>query len=189
MQALQSFQPLLVSWRVRRGELVTLTHFEPTSAVPRLDDRTTLCGFYFNELLLQAIVRNDPHPQLYREYSRALIDLAGDGVDSESVLRRFEYRLLEATGYGLNLRYDSNQRLVDPAAIYRVQPEIGATIAAGSGDNAKGLMVSGSTLLQLADGVLADARARGEAKRMLRALLVEHIGDKPLFSRSWFEEY
>jgi DNA repair protein RecO (recombination protein O) len=189
MQALQSFQPLLVSWRVQRGELVNLTHFESTNSVLRLDDQATLCGFYINELLLQALARNDPHPPLYMHYAQTLLDLAASGEKRESVLRRFECHLLEAMGYGLTLAHDVDGHPIERDVSYRFQPMLGAIKDNGSSRANKGVTITGDTLLQLATGALTDARARAEAKQLLRSLLVEHIGDKPLFSRSWFEEY
>ncbi|MFO1435488.1 MAG: DNA repair protein RecO [Gammaproteobacteria bacterium] len=189
MQALQPFQPLLVSWIQRRGELVTLTQFESPNALSQLDDRATLCGFYVNELLLQALIRNDPHPQLYRHYSQTLRDLAIGDNHRESVLRLFECQLLEEMGYGVTLAQDAEGHPISAEANYRFQPAMGATWDPGGGTTNQGVAISGNTLLQLSRGKLTDERSRAEAKRLLRTLLVEHIGDKPLFSRAWFEEY
>ena len=56
-------------------------------------------AWYMNELLLKFLAPEDPHPELFDMYSECLRELA-EGLNENIVLRRFEWALLEQTGYG-----------------------------------------------------------------------------------------
>jgi DNA repair protein RecO (recombination protein O) len=186
---LQPFQPMLVSWTSRRGELVTLTQAESHGGGHRIVGAASLCGFYLNELLLQALQRSDPHPSLFALYASTLGALSEAGADTEMALRRFEMGLLEEIGYAINLVCDVEDRPVDPVRAYCYLPGHGAVPEDVGERTREALAVSGTTLLTLAAGGSLDDRGRQEAKRLMRALLRAHLGDRPVFSRTWFEEY
>ena len=95
---LAAFQPLRVSWS-GGGEVKTLTRAELTGIRP-LAGRSLMSAWYMNELLLRLLPREDPHPGLYEAYDAALQALEGGGR-AASALRRFEWTLLEETGYGM----------------------------------------------------------------------------------------
>lgn len=95
---LAAFQPLRVSWS-GGGEVKTLTRAELTGIRP-LAGRSLMSAWYMNELLLRLLPREDPHPGLYEAYDAALLALEGGGR-AASALRRFEWTLLEETGYGM----------------------------------------------------------------------------------------
>ena len=59
-----------------------------------------MSAWYMNELLLRLLPREDPHPGLYEAYDEALHALE-EGGSAASALRRFEWMLLEETGYGM----------------------------------------------------------------------------------------
>jgi DNA repair protein RecO (recombination protein O) len=187
--SLQPFQSLLVSWSSRRGELVALTHAEAASGMPKIGGAAALCGFYLNEMLLQALQRHDPHPVLFHHYTQALNALSRSDADTEMILRWFEKGLLEEVGYAVNLEQDMHERDIDPAQGYLYLPGQGAVPDDGATRPREALAVSGATLLALARGEALSADARQEAKRLMRGLLRAHLGDKPVFSRSWFAEY
>jgi DNA repair protein RecO (recombination protein O) len=54
-----------------------------------------------NELLFRLLPREDPHPGLFDAYVMALQSLA-TGSSAAGALRRFEWILLQETGYGLD---------------------------------------------------------------------------------------
>src|SRR5438270_11622811 len=93
---LQAFQPLTLSWS-GVGELKTLMKAEWQGGLPLVGGAALLCGFYLNELLLRLLPREDPHPQLYRDYEAALGVLAGS-AELAPALRRFELKLLSELG-------------------------------------------------------------------------------------------
>lgn len=102
---LSAFQPLLLSW-TGGGEVKTLTRAEPAGVLP-LAGRAFMSAWYMNELLLRLLPREDPHPVLFTAYKDALTELAGGAgqsgpVSASAALRRFEWVLLQETGYGLD---------------------------------------------------------------------------------------
>lgn len=102
---LSAFQPLSVSWS-GAGEVKTLTRADCIGVLP-LQGRAFMSGWYMNELLLRLLPREDPHPVLFDAYQTALEHLAGiadapERLTTPGVLRRFEWILLQETGYGLD---------------------------------------------------------------------------------------
>lgn len=95
---LATFQQLMVSW-TGAGEVKTLTRAELVGIRP-LAGRSLMSAWYMNELLLRLLPREDPHPGLYDAYDAALQALE-QGAKAASALRRFEWMLLEETGYGM----------------------------------------------------------------------------------------
>ncbi|SHI28233.1 DNA repair protein RecO [Pollutimonas bauzanensis] len=126
---LTAFQPLGLAWS-GAGEVKTLTRAECAGIRP-LHGRALMSAWYMNELLLRLLPREDPHPVLYDAYDAALRQLAvafpggrpedaaagAEGAaapvqapqgaggltpgSAASALRRFEWVLLNETGYGL----------------------------------------------------------------------------------------
>lgn len=96
---LNTFQPLALSWS-GAGEVKTLTHADCAGIRP-LGGRAFMSAWYMNELLLRLLPREDPHPVLYDAYDAALQQLA-QGSKAAGALRRFEWILLNETGYGVD---------------------------------------------------------------------------------------
>jgi DNA repair protein RecO (recombination protein O) len=174
---LQPFAPLLLSW-TGGGELKTLTQAEPDGHVDLLRGATLAAGFYLNELLLRACARLDAHPAVYAAYARALTTLVG-GTADEPALRYFERELLAELGYALQLEYDTTGTPINPAGRYHYQPERGA-LPAPDGD------LPGAALHALRAGTLAEPAHLVACKRLLRAQLAWHFGDRPLKSRALY---
>jgi DNA repair protein RecO (recombination protein O) len=96
-----------------------------------------MSGFYLNELLLRALARHDPHPELFDAYAATLPLLgAGDpdettvaGARLAAALRAFELRLLRSTGLLPEFdRVTATQAaldLHDPEARYLLRGEAG----------------------------------------------------------------
>lgn len=96
---LSTFQPLALSWS-GSGEVKTLIRAECEGIRP-LNGRAFMSAWYMNELLLRLLPREDPHPVLYDAYDVALQQLA-QGSKAAGALRRFEWILLNETGYGVD---------------------------------------------------------------------------------------
>jgi len=177
------FRPLLLSWSAG-GDLGTLTHAEARGPARGLGGRALASGFYLNELLLRLLARHDPHPELFAAYALALEQIGGDsagGGDPQPALRVFEKRLLDAVGYGLVLdRAVDTGAAVRPEQRYTYRPLHGPVARAG---HAEGVPVSGRTLLALAREELVEADVLREAKRLMRRVLDEQLGGRPLRSR------
>lgn len=177
---LQPFVPLLVGL-AGRGEVRTLASFDAAGSPPALRGKGLYCGFYLNELLMRLLGRYDGHPGVFDSYAAALAGLAGG--ETEQSLRRFELRLLEELGYGLELRVEATTgAAVEPEKRYRYQVELGAIEQPGGA-------YSGSTLLALASNCPAGDIALREARALMRSVLGHYLGGRPLKSRELFAPY
>ncbi|UHL65522.1 DNA repair protein RecO [Paralcaligenes sp. KSB-10] len=96
---LSMFQPLDLSWS-GGSEVKTLTRAECAGIRP-LTGRAHMSAWYMNELLLRLLPREDPHAILFDAYDAALLQLA-QGSSAAGALRRFEWTLLNETGYGVD---------------------------------------------------------------------------------------
>ena len=96
---LGGFQPLILSW-TGSGEVKTLTRAETVGVRP-LAGKAFMSAWYLNELILRLLPREDPHPRLFEAYDTALLELA-TGSSAAAALRRFEWVLLQETGYGVD---------------------------------------------------------------------------------------
>lgn len=183
---LKPFQPLLVSWS-GRGELPILTGAEGDGAAAALQGEALYCGFYLNELLIRLLHRHDPHESLYDQYRATVFALGAEGAN-EAVLRVFERRLLADLGYGLVLDHDVSDKLpIEADVFYDYMPDHGPVrLRHPEFDGVRGVCVRGATLLALATDSLDTPAGLREAKRLMRAALGRHLGDKPLHSRRLF---
>lgn len=226
----QPFRPLLLSW-VGAGDLRTLTGIEESGPAIELLNAELACGYYFNELVIRLLGKDQPQPMIFAHYSLALADLANGDRPFEVVLRTFELQLLDTLGVLPNLAHCTSDGLpVDPPRQYRYHPANSVAvptnetptknrIAEPSGDAAnnqylglqkekhrlaegdtrnvsvhadgmtpdKGILVSGATLMAMAELDFSDPSTLSEAKVLMRAVLRVHLGDKPLRSRELFE--
>ena len=180
---LQPFRPLLLSW-TQRGELGTLTGADQVASPPALAGESLFCGLYANELMVRFLQRSDPHPQLFNHYQQLLTKLTGE-CGLQSLLRIFEKQLLDATGFGLQLDFEhGSERPISADAWYLYMPETGPVRQQpGQGQDEK--LVSGSALLALKSGKIEQHDLK-QLKLLMRRLIRNHLGDKPIASQSLF---
>ena len=182
---LMSFQPLALSW-FGKGELRTLHRAEWQGGQPQLQGQALLCGFYLNELLLNLMVRDDPHPQLFDYYQHTLQRLARE-QDIAATLRCFEKRLLQEFGYALLLEQEAGNGLpINPANSYRYVIERGAV--RDTGNIAEGLRVLGKTLCDMAADDYRDAVSAQQSKQLMRMLLNHQLAGKTLHTRELIKD-
>ncbi len=178
---LQPFLPLRISW-IRRGELGRMIQVEPRAPAAELDGRTLLAGFYLNELVIRLLARGDANAAAYSCYSRALVELEA-GISTAASVRLFEYRFLEALGYGLNLNDEvETDEPIRADARYRFEPEVGARYV--EGDTSEGDVFWGRELISLRDEDLGDEASLRAARRLLARALQPYLGDRPLRTRA-----
>jgi len=167
-----------MQWQ-RRGELATLQSIEADAAPQRLVGERVLWVWYANELLLRALARDDPHPDLFDAYEALLTglentprttgDVGSGDATAEPLLRAFEWRLLCALGYQPSPPELPTDRVQHYAydAVQGVQPHPKGTLSAGG--------------LQAALQGHFDSKAACTAGRaVFRAHLPELIGSQPL---------
>lgn len=180
---LMAFQPLELAWS-GGGEVMTLVRAEWVGGLPLLSGKALLVAYYFNELLMHLLPREDAHEALYDAYSLALHRLAA-GLD-ESHVRSFEKRLLQELGYGLTLRADVSGTALVPDRVYRYEMERGPVAVVDGEDTVWN--VRGKTLLDLASEDFSDNLSAVESKRLMRQLIQHHLGGLSLTTRRIFQE-
>lgn len=180
---LQPFRPLLLSWS-QRGELGTLTGADQVASPPALSGDVLLCGLYANELLMRFLQRQDAHPGLFDRYRGMLGALAG-GEPPQPALRVFEFDLLAAAGFGLQLDHEhGSDRAIQADGWYLYEPELGP-LPRGRTEDRTGQLVSGEALLALKSGEIGDRHLK-ELKGLMRRVIRHYLGDKPLRSQQLF---
>lgn len=174
---LRPFQRLLLSWS-GRTEACQLVSAEIDGALTTLAKERLMSGFYLNELLLKLTERCDPHPEVFAAYAACIEGLCG-GESEEASLRRFEKRLLDNLGYGLDLSRTADGEPISPDAYYRFAVERGAQPCVAEAPGA----VYGRSLADLEGDRFVDARSLRDAKRVLRAALEACLDGRQLKSR------
>jgi DNA repair protein RecO (recombination protein O) len=181
---LRPFQRLLLSW-AGKGELATLTGAEEVPPIGQFGKQAVYCGFYMNELMIHFLHKHDPHEDLFDFYQVALSGLTA-GENSETVLRIFEKRLLNETGYGMNLEVDFvTGKPIEPTMTYSYIPNQGPAVLGQDKPSGQVEQVSGRSLIALREEQL-DVEALRELKGMMRRIIDQRLNHKPLVSRSMF---
>jgi len=193
---LQVFTPLLLSWS-GKSDLFTLTDadFATSAQLSYANGQMSLRGsalisaYYLNELVLRFIALEDPHPELFYYYTEALGNLALK-KNIESVLRVFEKQLLQESGYSLILdcEIDKGEKIT-AEKIYQYILGAGPKESTSTSLNPEydGILINGKTLLDLDCGNFTDKNSLQQAKKLMRAVIAKHLGDKPLKTRSLFQ--
>lgn len=180
---LQPFRPLLLSW-IQRAELGTLTGADQVASPPTPGGEALFCGLYANELLMRFLHRADPHAILFDHYRNLLAGLAG-GEEPQPLLRCFEYHLLGAAGFGLQLEHEAgSEQPIRADARYRYLPETGP-VPVEAGQASVDATVSGAALLALKSGRI-EAGHQAELKRLMRTLIRHYLGDRAIRSQQLF---
>ncbi len=182
----QPFTPLMVSF-TGRGELRTSVQFDGAGPPLAIVGNSLYSGLYVNELLLNLLASDDPHPNLFAYYQALLNELMDNPV-IEQCLRPFEVHLMDELGYHMVLDKDYiTGKVVVSDASYQLHPLQGVCLQqVVHGERDEAPSISGKLLLQLAAGQYTDRECLNVAKYMARANLDQLLGGKPLQSRSLF---
>lgn len=181
---LQPFTPLMIQW-AGKGELKVLTKVgdHHTLALP-LETKALYSGFYVNEILMRVLEKQTAYHELFQAYRHCLERLAIDGKTIEPTLRRFEFQLLKALGYGVDFEHCMATGLpVDANMLYQFRENEGF-IASLLQNN---LSFEGSALLAFAALDFHDKAVLQAAKRFTRIALKPYLGSAPLKSRELFQ--
>ena len=168
---------------VQRGELAHLNSAEAIDEAPRLHGEVMLAGFYLNELMLRLAPRHDGVGMLYAIYGETRARL-GLELPLAWTLRRFERDLFEALGVGFAWDCDGDGVVIDPAARYVLDPEHGPRRVLGDAGRAgRSQTATGRALLDLSADREPCAEDMPGLRRVIRALLLHHLGGRGL--KSW----
>ena len=175
---LQSFQKLSATWS-GKNELKTLHSLDWADGLVLLQGEALMCGFYLNELLLRLLPREDAHERLF-DYYQATLKVLARGVDLAVSLRRFELKMMQEMGYAVPLKADENDTPIEAAQEYCYVAEYGACALSA---NQNGIVLSGKTLLDMAQDNYKTVQTKQQSKQLMRYLLTQYLGDKPLHTR------
>ncbi|MEZ0287910.1 MAG: DNA repair protein RecO [Methylophilus sp.] len=181
---LQSFQQLAGTWS-GKNELKTLHGLEWLTGLTLLKGDALMCGFYMNELLLRLLPRDDAHAQLFEYYAETvqlLSSLTHETGSSQlaEIMRRFELKMLQELGYAVPLTHDENGEIIHADETYRFEADYGACAL---NVTKNGVLIQGSSLLDMARGSYSNATTQAQSKQLMRYLLQHYLGEKPLHTR------
>jgi len=189
---LMLFTPLVVSWQ-GKGDLPYLKSIERADLkAPVLKNKSLLSAMYVNELLMYFLHKHDVHEAIFEQYHHCLYALENNN-NLEIALRKFEIKLLELLGFGLNLHAEADTgELILADEMYHYYLEHGPVKYRDNATNAVNLpRISGSCLLALSGEqfqLLAEnTHYLAELKRLMRFVINHHLGSKKLKSRDLFK--
>ena len=186
---LMLFTPVVVSWQ-GKGDLPYLKSIERADLkAPVLKNKSLLSAMYINELLMYFLHKHDVHETIFEQYHHCLYALENNN-NLEITLRKFEIKLLELLGFGLNLHAEADSgELILADAMYHYYLEHGPVKSADRNNNLP--QISGNCLLALSSEqyqIIADNRLYlSELKRLMRFVINHHLGSKKLKSRELFK--
>lgn len=156
-----------------------------------LKGRNLYCGFYLNELIMRLTWKDEPQPELYQVYQQTLLGLLQleNDMQSEPLLRRFEFHLLAILGYQYNWKQDSECRDIQPDEFYSFDPYSGFNLMTAQEygfSQVKGF--PGNAILAIAAEDWQHELSWQVAKHIARLALNPLLGDKPLASRELFQK-
>ncbi|MFI4937575.1 MAG: DNA repair protein RecO [Candidatus Berkiellales bacterium] len=186
---IQPFIPLQCGW-VGRSELKTLTQIEAENLYPRLTGDKIALGLYLNEVILRLLQRQDPHPQLFYAYDKAIRALSIEACSKQAqlILRDFELCLLAELGYGLDLTHDGRTKdKIVPELLYSYDPMVGIYEVSAMLSSTNKVAVSGASLIAFHHREITSDTQLREIKNLMRSILSHYLGDKPLHSRKLFQ--
>ena len=189
--SLMPFQPILLSW-TGKGEVPTLTSAEIDQTDYKLADHelrgdALVCGFYCNELIVNLLHRHDPHTALFDRYHSTVMALAQAKSDAvlPIVLRKFEQVVMKETGYQINFDFEADGKTsIEEHGFYRYQPSQGFVRVATS----QRMTFTGKVIKSLnsQDAAQLSSEEVSQGKRLMRDILGQTLGRKPIVSRELF---
>lgn len=176
------FQPYLVTLS-GKTELLSLYQSEYAGSAIQLKHEALFSAMYLNELLSRTLQPHEGQTDIFIRYGHALSGLQS-GAGIESVLRRFEWWLLQELGYGVDTAH------LKSTGFYDFDDDVGFVPVDPA--SFSGLAFPGASLLRFAGWVEGEeesalpAELLGISKVLMRRRLGPLLGDKPLLSRKLF---
>lgn len=178
---LQPFTPVMLTLSKSRSSWYYLSEAAPSGNVFHFAVPEVFCAMYANELLYYLYKEQGPAPKLFAAYLTLLQELSGKEEGSSYVsLRKFEFALLEALGFGITFNLDKEK--ISKECLYHFSLGAGFSIGA---DPHSPLAFTGEELLKLKAGNF-EAKA---AKRLTGAVLEELLSGRPLQSRELYADF
>lgn len=156
-----------------------------------LKGRNLYCGFYLNELIMRLTWKDEPQKELYQVYEQTLIGLLqlDNDMQSEPLLRRFEFHLLAVLGYQYNWLQDSECQDIQPEQFYSFDPSAGFNLITPHTYGGSAMQrFPGHAILAIAAEDWQHELSWSVAKHIARLALNPLLGEKPLASRELFKK-
>ena len=189
----QTFQTLSMGFS-GKGAVRTLLDAEWVGGIPMLQGGALISGYYMNEWLMRALAReyssDHAHVGLFDAYQHGLADLslnAHTASEQAQVLRRFELALLSELGFAPGLAA-LGEIAVDASIGYDVAQQRWFHLPSTTANEDALICLMGQTVLDIRAGVFESPRTQTEAKALFQAMLMQHVTDKPLFTRQILRE-
>lgn len=174
---LQPFLPLKIVLK-GKGQLKNLSRIETTQRSYPLTGNYVFSGFYINELLVRLLGEHIECPELFHQYRKSIQALAKQ-EPVEQNLRTFEMTLLDELGqsFDFDIVFESQERY-----FYYILEE-GFVPALSKSNLPK---YSRSHLLAIAEECFDDEQVLRTFKLLMRQVINNLLGGKPLNSRKLF---
>ena len=174
-------------------DLLTEARLERRFRAASRDLSRLYAGYYTAELLTELTEIADPHPELYAEAERTLIDLDHDANLAQTVLR-FELSLLQQLGYLPSLDVCARCGTpVPPQPRMRFGPLAGGLLCEACRPGQRQVISLSHEALQILRQALAGAadpermadhpRFRGEVRGVMNHYLANLLGHRPRMQR------
>ena len=170
-----------------KPDLFTISNFE-ANRYPALTGEGLYSGLYVAELLVKLLGEGQGEEQLLEETVRVIKDLETN-VSLASKLRRFEFRLMEILGYGVDFTCEAVvHEAIDPEGTYVYVDQVGFVRERTDGPlhGAEIGSIPGIMLQRFARGDFSGEAGGVIAKRISRIALSSLMGNKTLSSRIIF---
>jgi DNA repair protein RecO (recombination protein O) len=171
---LQAGNSVHATWRARLDEHLGNFALEPAMlrAAKLMETPAGLYGLQALAGLVRLLPERDPHPQIYAALS-ALVDLLDDPVLAGGLIVRFELRMLEELGFGLDL--DSCVATGSNDDLAYVSPKSGRAVSRSAGDPYRERMLALPAFLLAAPGGRPGAEDLVAAFRLTGFFLARHV--------------
>jgi len=162
------------TWRARLDEHLGSYTLEPSTfrAARLMETPAGLYGLQALAALVRLLPERDPHPQLYMALT-TLVDLFEDPVLAAGLFVRFELRILEELGFGLDLERCVATGTNDDLAY--VSPKSGRAVSRSAGDPYRDRMLPLPGFLVAAPGGRPDNSDLVDAFHLTGFFLARHV--------------
>jgi len=182
---LQPFRPLTVLLK-GRSALKNLSLVESSGKSLALNGDYLYSGFYLNELLIRLLTEQFACPRLFQKYQQSLQALVNK-QPLESTLRAFELTLLEELGISFDFLplYHAQQQQLTHCYFTAEQGFVAVESLIEIPQKMPNFMVV--DLIAIAEQRLACPNVMLTYKRLMRQVINNLLGNKPLNSRKFFK--
>lgn len=171
---LQAGNSVIATWRARLDGHLGTYAIEPSAfrAAKLMETPSGLYGLQALAALVRLLPERDPHPQIYAALL-AMVELLDDPVLAGALIVRFELRMLEELGFGLDLDRCAATGTNDDLAY--VSPKSGRAVSRSAGDPYRDRMLALPAFLLAAPGARPVGPELTEAFRLTGFFLARHV--------------